>query len=152
MVDVHEFLFSKNECEGLMMFHPLTTPIIEVAGDGKTAKALWIGCGPQSICIDGKVHARWCFEQYAVDFIKEDGIWKFWRIHLYNIFDCPFEKSWVEEPTKRGLAPMQQPHLAPDRPTTYDNPYSPDSKCCLMEGVPPVPEPYEVWDDSMALK
>jgi hypothetical protein len=60
---------------GEMGIHPTTTPMIVVAGDGKTAKGIWIGTGFVA-SVDGKTKqpiANWEWDRYGVDFIKEDG-------------------------------------------------------------------------------
>ncbi|MBN1625502.1 MAG: nuclear transport factor 2 family protein [Deltaproteobacteria bacterium] len=72
------------------VMHTQETPVIEVAGDGKTAKMLCysIGLSVQgSVDESGNTSTRsmWMWEKYAVDFIKEDGEWKIW--HLVNIHD-----------------------------------------------------------------
>ena len=70
------------------VMHTQETPVIEVAGDGKTAKGIWysIGQGVRPKGLDGK-STEWMWEKYAVDFIKEDGQWKIW--HLINMMDIP---------------------------------------------------------------
>lgn len=72
------------------VMHTQETPVIEVAGDGKTAKMLCysIGLSVQgSIDESGNTSTRsnWMWEKYAVDFVKEDGEWKIW--HLVNVHD-----------------------------------------------------------------
>lgn len=72
------------------VMHTQETPVIEVAGDGKTAKMLCysIGLSVQgSIGEDGTESKRsmWMWEKYAVDFVKENGEWKIW--HLVNLHD-----------------------------------------------------------------
>lgn len=72
------------------VMHTQETPVIEVAGDGKTAKMLCYSIG---LSVRGSVDSSgseststmWMWEKYAVDFIKEDGEWKIW--HLVNIHD-----------------------------------------------------------------
>jgi hypothetical protein len=74
------------------VMHTQETPVIEVAGDGKTAKGIWYSIG---IAVRANVksdlsytkNTQWMWEKYAVDFIKEDGEWKIW--HLINVMDEP---------------------------------------------------------------
>jgi hypothetical protein len=129
---------------GSMHMHTLTTPVIEVAGDGKTAKAAWISPGIETGAMGGgKMQAAWAWLKYGCDFVKEDGKWKIWHSHVYPIFMTPYEKSWVEAPPSTS-APYSVPdELKPDRPTTYLWEYSPDR---VYENVPAPPEPYETWD------
>jgi len=70
--------------------HTQETPVIEVAGDGKTAKGIWYSIGQSvrgTVKADGTsdVSTGWMWEKYAVDFAKEDGKWKIW--HLLNVMD-----------------------------------------------------------------
>ena len=82
---------------GAMGIHPTTTPIIEVAGDGKTAKGVWIGTGfvASKDRKTGKPHAIWEWDRYGVNSIKEDGKWKMWHFNGMIQFASPYEKSWV---------------------------------------------------------
>jgi hypothetical protein len=76
---------------GYMYFmHTNLLPVIEIAGDGKTAKGIWYSIGlsiQPSVGSDGRatVGSHWAPEKYAVDFIKEDGKWKIW--HFVNVFE-----------------------------------------------------------------
>jgi len=72
------------------VMHTQETPVIEVAGDGKTAKGLWYSIGQSvrgTVDASGKtsVGTGWMWEKYGVDFIKENGKWKIW--HLINLMD-----------------------------------------------------------------
>ena len=72
------------------VMHTQETPVIEVAGDGKTAKGLWYSIGQSvrgTVDSSGKtsVGTGWMWEKYGVDFIKENGKWKIW--HLINLMD-----------------------------------------------------------------
>jgi hypothetical protein len=67
--------------------HTQSTPIIEIAGDGKTAKGIWESPGLHMTASvkDGKISKQggWFWEKYAADFVKEDGKWKIWHIAMY---------------------------------------------------------------------
>jgi hypothetical protein len=81
---------------GALWYHMLTTPIVEVAGDGQTAKAIWMsfgnvtGAGP-----GGGASMQWTEEKYGMDFIKENGKWKIWHLRTYVEFYTPYEKGWA---------------------------------------------------------
>jgi len=133
---------------GSMHMHTLTTPVIEVAGDGKTAKAVWISPGHETDTLGGgKPKAMWAWLKYGVDFVKEDGKWKFWHFHVYPIFMTPYEKSWVDAPPNTSQPMIMPEELKPDRPTSYLWEYSPDRKC---ENVPKPPEPYETFSETFS--
>lgn len=131
---------------GEMHMHTLTTPVIEVAGDGKTAKGVWISPGHETNGLSGKMQAFWAWLKYGADFVKEDGKWKFWHLRVYGIFFTPYEKSWVESALPPGEVSLPN-EVKPDRKTTYWTSYSPTGK---TELIPVPPEPYEAWDESMS--
>jgi hypothetical protein len=132
---------------GAMGAHPTTTPVIVVAGDGKTAKGVWIGTGFVAGMRDGKANAMWEWDRYGVDFIKEDGKWKFWHFHIYTLFTCGWDDRWAEQFTKERV-PMSKPdEFKPDGPSIDSHPYRPDT---VVQLIPLPPEPYETWDDKMA--
>ncbi|MBP2643700.1 MAG: nuclear transport factor 2 family protein [Firmicutes bacterium] len=147
-------LYSKYHAEvivgpGVMAVHSLTTPVIEVAGDCKTAKAVWVSPGHITggpFTPDNSVKAHWAWMRYGCDFILEDGEWKIWHLHVFGMFMCPFEKSWAD------LGDIHQaPELAeeykPDRPPTYSWSYN---KNAVAELVPAPPKPYETFDPKTA--
>lgn len=69
--------------------HTNTTPIIEIASDGKTAQGVWYtpGMDINPIMQDGKIllRASMSYQKLAGDFVKENGQWKIW--HLLTAFD-----------------------------------------------------------------
>jgi hypothetical protein len=105
---------------GYMYFmHTNLTPVIEIAGDGKTAKGIWYSIGLSVTPIfetTGKTTVRtvWQPEKYAVDFVKEDGKWKIW--HFINLFEPAMEEGNREFNTEMaknhgsmGVLPGEQP-------------------------------------------
>jgi hypothetical protein len=139
----------KNKFIGTMNVHMLTTPVIEVAGDGKTGKGVWMSPGHVTQLMSGKLTACWMWEKYAVDFVKEDGKWKIWHFHVYTDFMTPYEKSWIEN----SLGPRLPPTFPPDfpksnKPITTDYPqYSPFT---TPKNEPRPPEPYETFEDTFS--
>ncbi len=80
--------------------HLASTPCIEVAGDGKTAKGtfLSLGNGTGIKNLEKKeVRESWCIGKYAIDFIKnpETGEWKIWHLHWYRLIINDFNKGFV---------------------------------------------------------
>jgi len=98
---------------GEYVMHTQETPVIEVAGDGKTAKMICYSIGLAvrgNVDNDGKtsVSTGWMWEKYAVDFIKENGKWKIW--HLLNLMDQGPQESqgqdnMAQAPGGQGGAP-----------------------------------------------
>ena len=72
---------------GQLMLHVTTTAIIEVAEDGQTAKCFWYTPGMIKET-DQNAYSTW--ESYGVDFVKEDGEWKIWHLHMFTDFSGDF--------------------------------------------------------------
>ena len=137
---------------GSMGFHMLTTPIIEVAEDGQTAKGMWYTPGFMTGFNEktGKWGATWMYEKYAVDFIKEDGKWKIWHFCVFMDFGCPFEKSWVEASEEQRLAPpapqAMKLNAEPNRPAAGYKTYSTRG----LWQMPKPPEPYRTFSETFS--
>lgn len=145
-VKVHQQSQGGDDRRGILNMHALTTPVIEVAGDGQTAKAVWISPGHETNPRNGKLEPTWRWVKYGVDFVKENGVWRFWHFHVYGIFRTPYDKSWVES-ANYGQNQDMPPELKSDRPTTYHWVYTPEA---VADNIPEPPEPYETWDESTA--
>lgn len=131
---------------GSLHLHTLTTPVIEVAGDGRTAQGVWLSPGCETGRENGKISALWTWIKIAADFVKEDGQWKIWHYHRYDLFTTPYGRSWAEI---SGSGPAQAARNLPEgtRPSDYSWVYG---KAVRAENVPAPPTPYETWDDSRA--
>lgn len=128
---------------GAMFMLMNTTPVIEVAGDGKTARAVFICEGHETNRFaTGKLQAYWTYGRRSFDFVKEDGEWKIWHYTVNGGYMTPYEKSWVEgfEHVDYGMAPEYKP----DKPPVNRWMYSPDA---VTPYNPKPPEPYSTWDD-----
>jgi len=130
--------------EGRMAVHVPLCPVIEVAGDGKTARGVWFSPGLLAMKNDktGKLNGVWEWDKYGVDFIKQDGKWKIWHHHIYSLLHWDIDLGWeasLKRPPLEGGGKM--PTMDGD---PYDNnPYTPDT---VQELLPRPPEPYETWD------
>jgi SnoaL-like domain len=129
--------------EGVMLEHHLTTPIIEVAEDGQTAKGVWMSPGHETVpgLLPG---GHWVWGRYAIDFVKEKGEWKIWHLWFYPTFRTRVGRDWVEGPE----APLEAlaAHRAKypfSRPLPYLNLYTRDS---VREMVPVPPDPYITFE------
>ena len=130
----------------------LTTPVIEVAGDGQTAKAVWLSPGFETTRDPrtGEVRTGWCWTKYACDFVKEEGQW---RLRHWTT-SPPSSPSTTKAGRKAGEHYTRQKgqeqafpvELAPDGPPLHRHmPYSPDSAPHLSAAFP---TPYETYDGS----
>ena len=104
---------------GKLVLHYLTTPMIEVASDGATAKGVWIAAGVESGLmsearaahapgflfeqgektgnqVHGKrVWAHWVQMRYALDFIRQDGTWRIWHFRCLEMSRARFDQNWI---------------------------------------------------------
>jgi hypothetical protein len=102
-----------------IFFHTLATPCIQVAGDGKTAKAtFWspgfeTGCGGAMGDMD-----LWCWGKYAIDFIKhpETGQWKIWHSHWFRTTRNDYHLSFTEFAKKQDEKAVEAKAAAPVGP------------------------------------
>lgn len=105
---------------GKLICHFLSNPIIQIAGDGKTAKGCWIAAGhescpyPERPKITGEEgdpvgprlegpdkygiykFCHWVWNKYGVDFIKEDGQWRIWHLRTSGMLRTHFSMDWID--------------------------------------------------------
>ena len=137
----------KPDLHGALYLHHINTPMIEVAGDGQTAHAVWYSSGVETPfnVETGKRQAKWCWGKYSVEFIRGDQGWRIWHMHWFRGFMNDYYSSWVDDyqnDAKAKRDPKQQLNI---QPTTYHRPYDP-TKDVLP--VPRNPKPYETHVDS----
>ena len=80
-----------------MDYKPVDTGVIEVAGDGETAKGLWMIRGSYSRLTTGGPMAYWEWSWLAIDFVREAGEWKIWHQRYLREIDRPCGYSFVGE-------------------------------------------------------
>jgi len=142
----------ENEGVGSLIMHTLTTAIIEVAGDGKTAKGMWYSPGQVTeIGKDGKPMAMWMWEKYGADFAKEDGKWKLWHIHMYTDFAVTPGKNWTDpavsgSPFSSGDTVETPPEMRADITETTYKEWSPTTVPQFI----PMPEPYNTFSETFS--
>jgi len=122
------------------VIHTQTTPIIEVAGDGQTAKGMWYspGIAVEGKMVDGRLQSSggWFFEKYAVDFARENGEWKIWHIGMYY------------DPTPPGWGDRAMGGPPPPSDDADDSGKEAGEQAGTMQMVPPTrpnPDPYTGW-------
>lgn len=161
---------------GKLILHTTTTPVIEVAGDGETAKGVWLMAGTESGLTDPevakdspdfmyspgevlgkKVWAHWVWCRYAIDFLRQDGEWRIWKLRCYELARAPFEENWVSFGEKNqdafdldlmyfgedGKPVFMPPADEPVQDETH--PYSPAT---VQRLEPAPPAPYDTFTDT----
>jgi hypothetical protein len=132
----------ENYGAGILWCHTLTTPVIQIAGDGQTAKGIWMSWGHVTGPNPDGWMCTWAYEKYGMDFVKEDGEWKIWHLHTFVDFYSPVNGSWTNPDTNiaanREKSEAFQPKEDWFESGEYYTGYSP-STVPKMEPKPPVP-------------
>ncbi|WP_405970534.1 nuclear transport factor 2 family protein [Streptomyces sp. NBC_00988] len=147
--------WTDGDAKGKMHMHTITTPVIEVADDLRTAKGVWVSPGHETLSFslgsnEPPDDAFWAWCKYGCDFILEDGVWKIWHLHVYPIFMSPYGTSWVEAATQEQPDVQLPPEYLPDREPTGTaelSRYHPDRP---YVNVPAPPDPYPTFDEGAA--
>lgn len=71
---------------GCAIFRTVSTPVIYIAEDGKTAQGMWLLSGQETYGLsEHDAEASAIYGRAGVDLILEDGDWKIW--HWYDCYD-----------------------------------------------------------------
>ncbi len=93
--------------KGMLMFHSITTPVIEVAEDLLSCRLSFRSPGHET-CVwpvnanEMEYSAEWAWSGYGWDFILEDGECRVRNMRVTPVFKCDTKVSWAEAP---ALAP-----------------------------------------------
>ena len=136
----------------------LMSPLVEVARDGETAKAMWYCPGVSARSeADGKMHLCWHYIRYAADFIREEGKWRLW--HVFAGSEFRFEMGHAYIPAT-GMKPLPDATEYPQNPDTahlplgrtkmppYDLSMQVYSIDYGWSAYPAEPIPYERFEDT----
>lgn len=112
----------------LLLMLTISTPLIEVAEDGKHAWGQWHLFGPHSNYVfdpesGTKKHTPfWIAGKYDNEFVKEDGEWRIKKLRPICWLRTPYDKSWLECADCRRTP---TPYYPPDEPPRISS-YNPD--------------------------
>ena len=137
---------------GMMDYKPVDTPVVEIAGDGQTAKGIWCLRGSHSVLTPGGPQAFWEWGWFAADFILEEGDWKLWHLLYLQEVLRPCGSKWT------GPAPAypERPEFAAVRDF---QPARPNVPAVLREryhaartfvSSPRLPEPYQTFSETFS--
>ena len=130
---------------------PLTSPLVEVAGDGRTAKGLWQVMGADNSITQYGPLSTWNWGYWAADFVLEDDEWKIWHLAQFTELAAPVATSWVKGspypvlPEYASIAAHALP--APTVPAKLYEVYSPQRP---YTAPPRMPEPYNTFAETFS--
>ena len=133
---------------GCLTSHPLTTGLVELAGDGQTAKALFYSVAQDTNALpDGTARVLWVPEKLAFDLRKESGGWKIWHLVIASDLYCEAGEDYKKrscypdydtDPVILEFGTPTVPELLHDQTFNWWDDY------------PFVPDPYESWSDEIS--
>ena len=133
--------------KGAVIIHEIDTEVIEVAEDLQTAKAAFLSQGNDTYVDrteNEKVHAKWVWEKYSVDFIMEDGEWKIWHMTMFTDIQCPVGGNWGKD--------TMYPHEGVEipAPTVKEHHYTGYGEDFISMVAPRLPEPYDTFANTFS--
>ena len=138
--------------DGVLFQHPISTGLVELAGDGQTAKGLWYCWGSQAQVLSCGPTASWTWGYYAADFVREGNGWKLWHLQITNDVDARCGTDWGQPaqplPELPEFAPLKDfamPAYSMARPNRVQ--YSGRRP---LTGSPRIPEPYHTFADTFS--
>lgn len=122
--------------EGILDDHMQLQPVVHVYPDG-TAKGRWHQFSQEARL---NVSHHWGAGTYENEYVKEDGVWKISRLHLYSTMRTPVDDGWHVT-----ALPRTEPgaELPPDRPPSVDYENYPAVFVVPFHYGNPVTEPYD---------
>ncbi len=137
---------------GTFRDYPIVSPIIKIAGDGKTAKGLWYNYGSHAELTSRGPEAYWCFGFFAADFVREEDEWKLWHLQFTNDVDARCGTSWGKPaepyPELAEFAQLKEFKMpAYSVPAAVRAYYSPDRP---FTGAPRLPEDYTTFAETFS--
>ncbi len=165
------FTAGSGACQpGLLEIHQLTTPVLEIARDNRTAKGMWMSTGAILMLNDPGAESgsscTWDSGKYAVDFIRTEQGWKIWHLHVCDLWRADFDETpvthagrmdrgttreMIDEWNARAAAGEDvRPHgmpIIPDAPTTFCYAYAADA---VAPRQPLPPQPYRTFSETFS--
>lgn len=151
-----EKLAGKSEKElwgvGHQSIKPLDTFVIELSGDGETAKGIWSLHGTYADMTPSGPVSLWDWGYYCVDFVREADGWKIWHMQYLTDINNPTGGDWTEAPLtfpeEEAFAPLKEFKFPqPNVPVTLRENYYVGRP---FTESPALPEPYETFADTFS--
>lgn len=133
---------------GCLVNHPISTGLVEIAEDGKTAKALFYSIGQETTALaDGTAEAMWQPGKVAYDMVKEDGEWRIWHLVEANDLFGEAGEDYSKQEVYHNYEtnPIDIEFGTPTVPVITHN-----TDFNWWDNYPTPPEPYETWSDEIS--
>jgi hypothetical protein len=146
---------SASDMRGVGSLHALnfTTPVLELAEDGKTAKGLWyMVAGLVDFYSSEGPSAKNIWGRVGIDFIKERNGWKLWHVVFAIDIHAPMGAGWVA-PSSAPNVPKEYARIAAHtfpKPNIAKKIYSPYSSERRPICFPKVPDPYATFAETFS--
>ena len=130
---------------GVIVMHPITTPLVVLADDGKTAQGTWWSLGFEGRPEGDGAQVDWYGIRLAADFVRQaDGSWRIW--HLFESNDYEYAtgagmsacKSFPEKGTLKPEIEFGTPTI----PMAAHN-----RSFGWVDGYPHLPDAYKTFDE-----
>lgn len=143
---VESFQKELGKHEGVSLFRAVNTPVVFLAGDGKTAQGMFLMSGEETWeKQDGTVEALHIYGRVAVDFIREKEGWRIWHwVDIYQMTNPVGEDIAQSSVTKLPEERVFRPKFmaaSPDIPMVTHFPEYHDT-----DGWPQYPSAHETYD------
>lgn len=143
-VDAHQKRLDALGTAGCMENHAVSSPYVELAGDGMSARGLWYSIGQETYPgPDGSIRALWVNDKIAADFLLEKDGWKLWHLVLSNDVWHPAGAPMTAMPDKlpEEMDWIKAEFGIPTIPMEVHNP-----RYLWSDDYPAMPKPYETMD------
>lgn len=145
---------SEDEIFGIGTFrdYPVACPVIEIAGDGETAKGLWYCWGSHAEVTTGGPTSSWTWGYFAADFVREGDAWKLWHLQFTNDVDARCGTDWGREAESLPCLPEFAPLGDFEMPAYSVARLNREmySARRALTGAPRMPEPYATFADTFS--
>jgi hypothetical protein len=103
---------------GALGTHMQLQGVVNLDPGGTTARGRWQCVILLATPLNNQLKAALGYGVYEDEYVKENKVWKFKKMHFYLVFRTPLEEGWVKTPVVLSMAKG-----SPDLPTTVYKPY-----------------------------
>lgn len=137
---------------GYLEMKSLSTDLVEVAGDGESAKGMWNCAGQKVEFTQAGPVTYLTYGTYAVDFVREDGAFRILNMQYLEEIKHPQGEKWWKEETVRPAMPefAVLKELECPRPNVPQLLWENYDTARILPKLPPLPEPYETFGETFS--